>query len=145
MQNKYLSAFKTQKAGAARRGIGWELTFEQWLDFWGDDIDRRGSGRNSLQMQRPCDTGPYAVGNIRKGVPKQNSATLSAMHQNRKAARAAKEHQARLDAMMFAPSAPDADDPTDTLEATASEYGNGLRTSFPRSCQTAVMSGHGNA
>ena len=39
-----------QKCGAKKRGIGWELSFEQWLEFWGEDIDRRGSGANDLQM-----------------------------------------------------------------------------------------------
>lgn len=85
------SAFRSQKANAKRRGIGWELTFDQWLEFWGDDLDKRGSGKDCLQMQRHEDTGPYAVGNIRKGKPKQNSATYSAMYQNRRTAKAAAE------------------------------------------------------
>lgn len=146
MQNKHLKAFKSQKAGAAARGIGWELTFEEWLSFWGNDIDRRGSGRNSLQMQRFADTGPYALGNIRKGVPKQNSATYSAMHQNRKSEKAAREHQKRLDALMFAPSAPDyEDDPVNDEEVTGNIYGNRIKSSFPPAWQFATVSGRGHA
>lgn len=146
MQNKHLKAFKSQKAGAAARGIGWELTFDEWLSFWGNDIDRRGSGRNSLQMQRFADTGPYALGNIRKGVPAQNSATYSAMSQNRKAVRAAREHQKRLDAMMFAPSAPAyEDDPAEDENVTGNIYGNRLQSSFPRAWQFAPMDGKGHA
>lgn len=146
LQNKHLKAFKSQKAGAAARGIGWELTFEEWLSFWGNDIDRRGSGRNSLQMQRFADTGPYALGNIRKGVPAQNSATYSAMSQNRKAVRAAREHQKRLDAMMFAPSAPAyEDDPAEDENVTGNIYGNRLQSSFPRAWQFAPMDGKGHA
>ena len=72
-------AFLRQKEAAKRRGIGWELTFEQWLEFWGDDLPRRGRGWNELGMQRPCDSGPYAVGNIRKGTPADNARTRSAM------------------------------------------------------------------
>lgn len=146
LQNKYLKAFMSQKAGAKSRGIGWELTFDQWMDFWGDDIDRRGQGRNNLQMQRFADAGPYALGNIRKGVPKQNGATASIVSQNRRTARAAKEHQKRLDAMMFEPSAPAyEDDPVCDDENTGNSYGNRITSSFPRSWQFAVMDGKGIA
>jgi len=91
------------------RGIGWELSFEQWLEFWGDDIDRRGSGANDLQMQRPCDTGPYAVGNIRKGTPKQNSITCGAMSRLRRVTAAAEDVRKQQDALMWARSNPDKD------------------------------------
>lgn len=73
-------AFLSQRSGAKARGIGWELTYEQWLEFWGDDLPRRGRGRHNLSMQRPCDSGPYAVGNIRKGTPAENMATKAAMY-----------------------------------------------------------------
>jgi hypothetical protein len=86
---KYRLAFNTQRHNAKRRGIGWELTFEQWLAWWGEDIERRGSGECDLQMQRVADAGPYALGNIKKGTPKQNSATASIVRQNEACARAA--------------------------------------------------------
>lgn len=72
-----LKKFQSQRSGAMTRRIGWELTFEQWLEWWGDDVDRRGRGPNDLQMQRINDAGPYALGNIVKGTPKQNAATAN--------------------------------------------------------------------
>jgi hypothetical protein len=78
---KAKQAYRNQKYGAKRRGIEWQLTFEQWLEFWGDDLPERGRGRHNLSMQRPCDSGPYALGNIRKGTPKDNGRTRAAMHQ----------------------------------------------------------------
>lgn len=132
VESQYLRAFRTQKAQAKFRKIGWELSFDQWLAWWGSDIDRRGSGRDDLQMQRFADTGPYALGNIRKGAPARNSKTFGAMERNRAAARAKEQLNARMDAMMWAPSAPDYDaDSASDEETTASCYGNRLRTSFP--------------
>jgi hypothetical protein len=66
-----------QKYGAKARGIGWQLTFEQWLDWWGEDLDRRGTHYNSLGMCRFGDVGPYALDNIYKGTPRQNGHTRS--------------------------------------------------------------------
>lgn len=73
-------AYQSQKHGAKRRGIGFHLTFAQWLEFWGKDIDARGVRAWSLGMQRPEDGGDYEVGNIRKGTPKDNGRTRAAMH-----------------------------------------------------------------
>ncbi|MDE1828533.1 MAG: hypothetical protein KGH65_05225 [Candidatus Micrarchaeota archaeon] len=94
-------AFKRQKAGAKRRGIGWELTFEQWLEWWGDDLDKRGRGKDDLQMQRFADKGPYAIGNIKKGVPQQNTKTAGNVKRNRASERRKREHQAYLGALMW--------------------------------------------
>lgn len=132
--------------GAKWRGIGWELTFDQWLEFWGADLDRRGNGTDSLQMQRFADSGPYAVGNIRKGRPQQNVKTASAVRKNKASARAAAEHQKRLDAMMFAPSAPDPEfDLAGDDENTGNRHGNRVTTSFPRSWHFALATGKGDA
>ena len=81
--------FANQKAGAKVRGIEWKLSFEQWLDWWGDDLDKRGQRSWSLQMQRVADAGAYELGNIRKGTPKDNGRTRSHVHQNNKAAESA--------------------------------------------------------
>lgn len=77
--------FHAQRRNAERRGIGWQLTFQQWLGWWGDDIVRRGRGIDDLCMQRLRDEGPYALGNIRKGIPKQNGRTKALMNSERKA------------------------------------------------------------
>ncbi|WP_313624103.1 hypothetical protein [Achromobacter sp.] len=57
-------AFMKQKTRSAGRGIGFELTFAEWWEFWQDHYHLRGSGPNDLCMGRYGDTGPYAVGNI---------------------------------------------------------------------------------
>lgn len=108
--NKYRRAFAQQKAGAASRGIGFHLTFQEWCEFWGEDIDRRGSGPDNLQMQRPADTGPYAVWNIRKGTPKQNAVTRGHMERKRASDQAAVELQIALDAAMNDSSEPELDE-----------------------------------
>lgn len=104
-------AFSTQKSGAKRRGIEFNLTFKQWCDFWGEDIDRRGPGYDQLQMQRFADTGPYEIGNIRKGHPKQNTATFLKMKGKRDSENAALELQEKLNAAMFEDSRPEQDNP----------------------------------
>jgi hypothetical protein len=90
--------FHSQKNAAKKRGIGWELTFKQWLEWWGADLDNRGQRAWNLQMQRFGDVGPYAMDNIRKGHPKQNSQTYSVALQNRRAEAAKAAHEASLDA-----------------------------------------------
>ncbi|NIE67463.1 hypothetical protein [Burkholderia sp. Ax-1719] len=86
---KHRIAFNVQRHNAKRRGIGWDLTFEQWIQWWGEDIERRGTGPCCLQMQRFGDSGPYALGNIKKGTPHQNSVTASIVRQNEACERAA--------------------------------------------------------
>lgn len=110
MRESYKEAFRTQRRHAVKRGISWELSFDEWLAWWGDDIARRGSGPNDLQMQRPGDAGPYALWNIRKGTPRQNAKTNSAVQRNAAARRADEERQRRQDALMSFDSAPDYDD-----------------------------------
>jgi hypothetical protein len=78
-------AYKAQRANARRRGIAWDLTFDQWLAWWGADLVRRGVGPDRLQMQRIGDAGPYALGNIRKGYPRDNMRTYSIVCANRRA------------------------------------------------------------
>lgn len=74
--------YKQQRNQARTRGIGWELTFQQWLDWWGADLGRRGRGAMCLQMQRIGDIGPYALDNIRKGTPHRNALTRTISTKN---------------------------------------------------------------
>jgi len=103
-KHPHYRAFIAQKHGAKRRGIEWRLTFDQWLDWWGDDIYQRGTGAMSLQMQRPHDKGAYEIGNIVKGHPKDNVRTSCNVRRTRNSERAAKERERRLDALMWEPS-----------------------------------------
>lgn len=99
---KYRQAYHSQKSHAEDRGIEWQFTYATWLAWWGDDLPRRGTGRDNLQMQRIADSGPYHPDNVRKGVPQQNADTYSRMYQH-KASRAARA--AILNAEMEKPAA----------------------------------------
>lgn len=93
--------FVSQKHGAEHRGIGWELTFDQWLEWWGSDLDRRGNGPLDLQMCRRGDAGPYSLGNIYKGTQKENAQTAGNLKRNRAADMAKQAHEAHLNALMW--------------------------------------------
>lgn len=62
-----------QRNAARQRGIEFLLTFEEWLDIWGDKLSQRGKGTNRLCMSRHGDVGPYAVGNVSIITHSQNS------------------------------------------------------------------------
>lgn len=117
---KYRKAYAAQKATARRRGIDFRLTFEEWLAFWGDDIDKRGRGTFDLQMQRPADTGPYALGNIVKGTRLQNCRTAGAMLRKRNSDKAAEDLKSALDRAMFEKSSLDEDEMTEDEQELAS-------------------------
>lgn len=63
MKDPY-QAYEKHKRHAAARGIGFELTFVQWWEFWKDHYHLRGGKGGDLCMGRFGDMGPYAVGNI---------------------------------------------------------------------------------
>lgn len=121
--------FASQKNGAKNRGIEWKLTFDEWVEWWGDDIHLRGQGACKLQMQRYGDTGAYEIGNIKKGYPRDNSATYSRVYRNRLAEKRKKEHEQFLDALMFAASKEPADDEKEEL--TEIEKAQNWRCAFP--------------
>lgn len=103
-------AYRNQKRHAKDRRIGWEITFAEWCDWWGDDFDRRGRGPCDLQMNRIGDQGPYALWNIVKGTPSENHTTRGAIARNRAALAAKAKHEAALNAAMWLPSAPPKDE-----------------------------------
>jgi hypothetical protein len=98
--SRYLKAYQAQRSGAKSRGIEFHLTFKEWCDFWGEDIGRRGTGPNDLQMQRIGDSGPYALGNIKKGVPRQNAKTAGLVRRTRSAELGARYRKEQLDRLM---------------------------------------------
>lgn len=109
---KAMKAYSTQKANAKRRGIEFNLTFKQWCEFWGADIQKRGNGHDKLQMQRIADTGPYEIGNIKKGYPRQNAETHGKMRAIHSCNAAREEIELALDSAIWGPSA----DPMDGHE-----------------------------
>jgi hypothetical protein len=100
-------AYDSQKSRAKSRGIGWEFNFQTWVDWWGADIERRGSGPDDVQMQRFADTGPYAAWNVRKGTPKDNAKTRGHMQRLANTMQAKADLEAARDA---APTAPPRDE-----------------------------------
>lgn len=100
---KWRLAYRYQKKGAASRGIEWRFTFESWLEWWGEDIHRRGPRVNDLCMQRVGDVGPYAEWNVRKGLPLDNARTRSKSVMHNRSLRAAERIRA---AELAAPSVP---------------------------------------
>lgn len=106
-QQQIKSKYNTQKGNAKIRGIEWKITFEEWLAWWGNDINQRGKGVNELQMQRFHDKGAYELGNIVKGYPLQNARTRGYGLQLKRQQKLAQEHQRNLDALMWQPSAPE--------------------------------------
>jgi DNA-binding CsgD family transcriptional regulator len=62
---KATNAFTSQKANAAKRGIGWNLTLWQWWCIWQQSgkWEQRGRGQGYV-MCRHGDEGPYAPENV---------------------------------------------------------------------------------
>jgi hypothetical protein len=58
--------YERNKANADRRGIGYTLTFKQWLDVWGSNIldEHRGTGDDRLRLERIDKGGIFEVGNV---------------------------------------------------------------------------------
>lgn len=64
--------YQAQRIEAGRRGIEWKLTFQEWVEWWGDDYSKRGRGPDDLVMGRIGDIGPYSLDNIEKITKRQN-------------------------------------------------------------------------
>lgn len=69
------TAFLRQRASAFHRGVGWALTFEEWVGIWLDSGKwwERGRGRGKYVMARTGDRGPYKVGNVRIDLHENNA------------------------------------------------------------------------
>ena len=67
MKNKLRATFNQCRSNSRRRGVGFELTFEQWLGVWIDSghFQERGKGGNKYVMARLRDKGPYKIGNVK--------------------------------------------------------------------------------
>lgn len=64
------------KQNARRRGVAFELTFEEWWGIWTDSghWSQRGNRLGDYCMKRNGDRGPYAVGNVTIGDWSSNTA-----------------------------------------------------------------------
>jgi hypothetical protein len=75
---KARDAFTTHRRNATKlRGVGWELTFEEWLSVWIESgrWAQRGRGLDFYCMCRNGDVGPYKIGNVFIGRFSENSQT----------------------------------------------------------------------
>jgi len=63
------------KQNAKRRGIDFELTFDEWLNVWQQSgkWDLRGRGKGSYVMSRVNDIGAYKIGNVYINVQEHNA------------------------------------------------------------------------
>ena len=66
-------AYRAQKSSAKRRGIEFEFSFDEWMEWWGDDYHLRGNKYGQLAMCRFMDKGPYAPDNCYKGTNSANA------------------------------------------------------------------------
>lgn len=59
-------AYRAQRKNARVRGIGFLLTFSEWLQVWRESgkLDERGRTGGCYVMSRRGDVGPYAIGNV---------------------------------------------------------------------------------
>ncbi len=96
--------YSQQKAHASERGIEWCFTFDEWVEWWGDDLDNRGVHAWNLQMQRFHDKGPYAPWNVRKGTPAMNMRTAAAVRVTQRCLQNGNEHKALRVKAEMAPS-----------------------------------------
>ncbi|MFM0257128.1 hypothetical protein [Paraburkholderia sediminicola] len=60
------SAYASQKSHAKQRSIIFNLTFDEWFDWWQatGKYPKRGRAKDCYVMARFNDTGPYQLGNI---------------------------------------------------------------------------------
>lgn len=67
--------YYSQRHSAHARGIGWEITFREWLSVWIESghLNERGVGIGGYCMARHGDQGPYKVGNVSIQTVQQNS------------------------------------------------------------------------
>ena len=59
-------AYTTHKSNAKRRGVGFVLSFEEWLSVWeaSGKLMERGRGKEKYVMCRHGDCGDYTVDNV---------------------------------------------------------------------------------
>lgn len=76
MLKKYNAAYLAHKYNASIRNIDFLLTFEEWIQIWVESghLHERGCKRGQYCMARFGDKGPYAVGNVKIILHKDNIA-----------------------------------------------------------------------
>ena len=86
MRDPIRYAYSQQKCLAKKRGLSWDLSFDDWLDIWQQSGQFNNRGRKSGQycMSRYNDTGPYAKHNVFIQTHIQNSKDANIGHSRNK-------------------------------------------------------------
>lgn len=68
------TAYHRQKCEARKRGISFEMSYDEWIGVWinSGKLDHRGRGRGKYCMMRLNDVGPYSVENVKIGLFEDN-------------------------------------------------------------------------
>lgn len=77
--------FNRQRTTAKSRGIGFDLSFDEWIGIWLESghFHERGKGKGKYVMSRIGDVGAYVVGNVCIVSQEQNSAEFNARMRSR--------------------------------------------------------------
>lgn len=100
---KLRRAFWVQKDNARKRGISFELTFEQWLSIWrkSGKLQLRGiAGPESFVMARYGDVGSYSIDNVKIISNAENTRERHLGNSYNLGRRHTEEHRARRSAWM---------------------------------------------
>jgi hypothetical protein len=73
MKLAYYEKYYTQRRESIKRGIDFQFSFEDWIQWWGNDIVNRGRCKGQLVMARYKDQGPYHPDNVRKATCSENA------------------------------------------------------------------------
>jgi hypothetical protein len=66
--HRYYNKFIQQRNQARFKGQEWtddDLTFEQWYEFWGEHIVKRGRRKGDYCLTRICDEEKWSINNIK--------------------------------------------------------------------------------
>jgi hypothetical protein len=63
---KFKRAYFDQRGNAAKRGVGFDMSFDEWLTVWESSghLAERGCRKGQYAMSRIGDVGPYSVSNV---------------------------------------------------------------------------------
>lgn len=67
-------AWQRARAQCRFRGEAWNLTFEDWVEFWGDDWERRGRLPGQVRMTRIDWDQPWQLANMAKMDQQEHNA-----------------------------------------------------------------------
>ena len=74
---KHWKDYNMQKAAAKHRGVPFNITYDDWVAWWGTDVDRRGRNHPEAMVMALIDpTIGYQLDNIVKRTKSEHSAKI---------------------------------------------------------------------